>query len=459
MTVGPLLEHNPSLGNISPRVGINWAPGGSRSTTVNAGFGIFYDEQLGYAVDTQKNMGPFYRVAINSNFDARETFPNALAGAQALGSGFPQQGQTLDYHDFITASAMRYEFSIQHRLPSQTNVQVSYVGARGNHLWRNLETNLFPQPVTRSDGSLFFPCGLFDPKNPDVCPNPTPQYINPAFQSGINMQSSDAQSFYNSFLVTADTRLSRALTLRASYTLSKSIDDASNIGTSASAQQYGLDRTLDRGPSDFDGRHRFTSSFFYNTPRMKLSSGAASQVLGVFSNWRLGGIFSMRTSVPTTVRINVTRPGYLFKATRPNLVPGQSTNPRSGKSIGCNDPITGREFLAPGAELKEPDMFFDPCAFTIPEPGTIGNVGRGTVYGPSIVVMDISLQREFTVFNEWKLQFRTEMFNLFNHVNYRTPNASSMVVFTGRGFNSGVGRYVSPSTTSRQIQFALRLSL
>jgi hypothetical protein len=104
-------------------------------------------------------------------------------------------------------------------------------------------------------------------------------------------------------------------------------------------------------------------------------------------------------------------------------------------------------------------MFFDPCAFTLPEPGTIGNVGRGTVYGPSIVVTDISLQREFTIVNEWKLQFRTELFNLFNHVNYRTPNASSMVVFTGRGYNPGVGRYVSPSTTARQIQFALRLSL
>ncbi len=448
MVVGPLLDHNPSLGNISPRIGVAWSPGGGRNTSgvtsVSAGFGIYYDEQLGYAVDTQKNMAPFYRIAINPNFDARATFPNAVAGVLASSAGQPQQAQALAYRDFTTPRVMRYEFSMQRRLPMQTNVQAGFVGARGNHLWRNYETNLFPPPVERPDGTLFFPAG-------DV-------RINPAFQSGINLMNSDAQSFYNSFLLTADTRLTRALNVRVSYTLSKTIDDASNIGTSASSQQYGLDRTLDRGPSDFDNRQRVSTSFFYNVPEGSGGSGFAPVTGKLFGGWRLGGIFSFRTSVPTTVRINVRRAGYLFSATRPNLVPGQSNNPRSATSIGCKDPVTGETFLEPGAPLVEPDKFFDPCAFSIPEPGTIGNVGRGTIYGPSLVNLDVSLQRDFSLGGPRKLQFRTEFFNLANHVNYRTPTASSMIVFTGRGYNPGLGRYVSPATTARQIQFALRLS-
>src|SRR5207249_3097980 len=76
--------------------------------------------------------------------------------------------------------------------------------------------------------------------------------VNPAFQGGITLMSSDAQSFYNSLLVSADSRLNRALSFRTSYTYSKSVDDASSLGFGNGSQQYGLRRTLERGLSDFD---------------------------------------------------------------------------------------------------------------------------------------------------------------------------------------------------------------
>ena len=220
---------------------------------------------------------------------------------------------------------LRYNLSVQQRLARDTNVQVSYVGARGNHLLRNYEANLFPVPIVQPDGSLFFP--------PDAGP------VNPAFAGGINLMGSDAQSFYNSLLVSADARPSQALSLRATYTYSKSVDDSSSFSFGGGSQQYGPLRTLDRGLSDFDIRHRVTVNFFYTLPAATIGSGPFSQVLSkLVGSWRAGGIAGFRTGVPATAQINVRRPGYLFSATRPNLLPGQTNNPTQGVSIGCDDP-------------------------------------------------------------------------------------------------------------------------
>ena len=272
--------------------------------------------------------------------------------------------------------------------------------------------------------------------------------------------SSDAQSFYNSLLVSADSRLSRALSFRTSYTYSKSVDDASSLAFSSGSQQFGLRRTLDRGLSDFDIRHRITTSFFYSLPSARRTSSAFPDVfLQMLGGWRVGGIVGFRTGVPTTAQINVRRPGYLFAATRPNLLPGQSNNPTKGVSAGCKDPITGATVLDAGEKIGGPNLFFDPCVFSVPEAGTIGNLGRNTLIGPSVFNVDVSLQREFKIGNNHPLQFRTEFFNLMNHPTFRTPAVGSVQVFTGSGrFNPTAWTYTSTATTARQIQFALRLS-
>jgi hypothetical protein len=173
----------------------------------------------------------------------------------------------------------------------------------------------------------------------------------------------------------------------------------------------------------------------------------------LFGGWRLGGIISYRTGVPFTPEVNVITPGYLFAPSRPNLIAGQSQNPTTGVTPGCLG-------VPAGQELGTPELYFDPCAFSLPPPGTLGNAGRNTIISPSVFTADISLQKEFSIDSEKRLQFRAEFFNLLNHPNFDRNEGNTVVVFsgsTGRR-SSSAGRLSATVGTARQIQFALRLS-
>lgn len=432
--IGPLIADNPSLLNFAPRIGFTWAPGAGGNTVWSGGFGIYYDQLLEYLVDQVKNTLPFFQQAVRTNFDASATFPDAVAAAQ----GVPLMARTLDYQNTSTTMVFRYNFALQHRLANGWNFRTSYVGARGNHLFRAYETNLFPVPVARPDGSVFFPF------------HEGPR--NPAFGS-IVLINSDAQSFYNSLQLSAQKNISRGNSLRANYTWSKSVDDASRH-TFGSVEQYGPERTLDRALSDFDVRHRLVTSYFFTPP---FGSGMRFWNTGIlrqlFGGWRIGGILSLRTGAPFSPGINVRTPEFLFTASRPNLLPGQNNNPTEGVTAGCAG-------IPAGQPLGTRERYFDPCVYGIPEPGTLGNAGRNTIISPRVFNMDISLQKEFSLDSRRQLQFRMEFFNLLNHTNLDPRNGPPPFVFTGRTGrrNPIAGRIAGTTTTSRQIQFALRFS-
>jgi hypothetical protein len=115
-----------------------------------------------------------------------------------------------------------------------------------------------------------------------------------------------------------------------------------------------------------------------------------------------------------------------------------------------------------GIPLGTPHRYYDPCAFSVPEAGTLGNNGRNTLKGPGSFAMDVSLQREFLLDSKRRIQFRAEAFNLTNRANFRPFVAGSGIVFQGSStqprLNPISGRFVNTTTTARQIQFALRLS-
>lgn len=441
--VGPFAKDNPALLNLSPRLGFTWSPWENRETVVSAGFGIFYDQMLEYLIEQRKSTVPFYKLAIEPNFDASAYFPNATIAAQARKTRL--LAEVLDYSNIRNPMVLRYNFNIRETFPFGWNLQASYVGARGNHLYRSYEANLLPIPVRRADGSLYFaPYSGSDAQD---------NRVNQAF-GGINILSSDAQSFYNSLQVAARKNLSHGLSLQASYTWSKSVDDASTHSNETEGiGQYGGDRKLERGLSSFDARHRLAINYFYTLPfgggQPLWNSGLLSHILG---GWRLGGILSMRTGTPYTVAINSRTEGFLFAANRPNLIPGESNNPTSGISKGCAG-------VAPG-KIEPPDFIFDPCAFSVPAPGTVGNVGRNTLIAPNSVNMDISLQRDFSLDAKRRLQFRGEIFNIANHPNFTSARSTEVVVFSGSSGrrSSSAGKTHTTTTTGRQLQFALRVS-
>jgi hypothetical protein len=102
-----------------------------------------------------------------------------------------------------------------------------------------------------------------------------------------------------------------------------------------------------------------------------------------------------------------------------------------------------------------PNRYFNPSAFIQPLPGTYGNVGRNTLPGPSLVETDISAAKKFLLSERLGLQFRAEIFNLFNHTNFNTPNPVVYAAATG-GPSPTAGVITSTATSSRQVQFGLK---
>jgi hypothetical protein len=447
--VGRYVDENPG-GSFSPRIGMTWSPWTSRSTVLSAGFGIYYDPILGNVISQRKSSQPFHNIAVKPNFDASSVFPNAVAA----GAGVPAQVQIMDYKNTTLPTVLRYHVSLQQPLAGW-RVQASYVGARGNHLFRRFEGNQFPLPETRADGSLFFPpqcpaAGSAEIPLPGCRAYAGP--INPAF-AAISITPTDAQSFYNSLQLSAGRSLSGGASVQGSYTFSKSVDDNST-GVMGNMGQYAWMRTMERGLSDFDLRHRLSANYFYALPfgggQRWASSGWLSQLIG---GWRLGGIMSVRSGAPFSVSVRLRNKGYLFEALRPNLAAGANNNPVEGASLGCGQ-------IQPGQKLEAPDLYFDPCAFSAPAPGTPGNLGRNTLISPAVFNMDVSLQREFLLDSKRRLQFRADLFNVPNRTNFNKNIGNSIIVFSGENASrtTTAGRIGSTATTSRQIQFALRLS-
>jgi hypothetical protein len=132
---------------------------------------------------------------------------------------------------------------------------------------------------------------------------------------------------------------------------------------------------------------------------------------------------------------------------RPNLIAGQSNNPISGTSIGCNT-------VPAGTPVGTPALYFDPCVFSQPALGLYGNAGRHTMIGPPYNALDFSLLKSTSIKENQSIQFRAEFFNILNHPSFANP---ANAVFAGNGTRQPTaGQITSTVGTARQIQFGLK---
>ena len=200
-------------------------------------------------------------------------------------------------------------------------------------------------------------------------------------------------------------------------------------------------RRLNKGVAAYNLAHQFNTNFSYQLPfgsGQRFGSGASGWLNRLIWGWQWNGIVTAQSGFPFTPLIGFDNTGIGDGA----LVDVPNRNP---------------DFKGP-VILGTVDHWFDPRAFTVPIAGTFGNVGRSTFRGPGLFNLDTSLFKRIPIRESVTLQFRAEAFNVLNHVNFAFPN---QVVFQGNsanyGYSESAGEITNTATTSRQIQFALKL--
>ncbi len=411
----------------APRAALAWAPFTSKKTVVRAGFGVYYAllDNLSYRLDQN---GPF-----NTVFAVKSIAFSAIApGASYSGSKVIPSGVQPDLR---TPTVDTWSLKVEQQLTPSTTLSVGYIGSHGYHELLSLDANLptptvcpaAPCPAGYPNGTLYYPNGA-------ALQNNAVWNTTHWFSQGI--------SSYHGLQVDVNRRLSKGLQFRGVYTFSKSLDDGDNMNTSVATNSPAFvanprDPKTDYGRASFDVRHAAIINLTYDLPFGRSDVAGDNPWFRRFAaDWQVSAIQTLLSGIPFTPQLsyNPSNDGDTRNPVRPSINPS----------------FTG-SVIAGG-----PNQYFNPNAFIQPLPGTYGNVGRNTLQGPNLYETDLSVSRKFSLTERLGLQFRGEIFNLFNHVNFNTPNPVVYAAATG-GPSPTAGVITSTATSSRQVQFGLKL--
>jgi type 1 fimbria pilin len=401
--------------NFAPRVGFAWTIGEDQLTVLRGGYGVYYD---------QSPLAPAEALYFNSPFFDNNIFFSIPGFPLTLNNPFPSffpvplpDSALAIQRDLRTGYMQHWNLNVQQQLGARGVIELAYVGSKGTKLLTARDINQ-PQPSVLPPGLPFVP-------------RPDPRFDD------IDLLESRANSNYNALQARFQQRLARGFTALASYTWSKSIDDASNFFSSAgdpNFPQNSYNAAAERGRSNFDVRHRLSVSYTYALP-----CGRGRQYLDddnwgsrLLSGWETAGIVTVQSGRPFTVALL-----------------SEIDNSGTGRSIlgfGAND----RPNLVGNPELSNPStgQWFITSAFGFPAPGTFGNAGRNILDGPGFQNVNVSLLKTTALSERINLQFRAEAFNLLNHPNFNLPDN-----FLG---SPTFGRITS-ARDPRHIQFGLKL--
>jgi len=416
--------------NWEPRFGMAWKLDGSGKTVLRLGAGIYHNQVLPWLYAFQVANPPFFgRYNLNNPIfpNQYQTLTGNPAGLIALKMQAPFDKTPVND---------QYTLSIQRQLSSSMVLQVAYAGNKSNHLLTVSEQDT-AVPTFLPDGNVFYAAGV--PRR------------NTAW-SGIRYYETNGNSIYNAVTVTLRRQLLKGFEGQVFYTYSKATDNSTNASAADSVRAPNtimdpFDRNRDWGLAEIDVRNAFNATFSYLLP-FKVGQKALGEVV---NGWTLNGIATLSSGLPFTARLTTSRSRDLAGtlSERPDLKPGASQNPTSGTTAGCAG-------VAAGQNLGTANLYFDPCAFSLPAAGMYGNLGRDTLIGPGLEDVDLSIQKDFNVSERARAMFRFEVFNLLNHTNLGLPTVAALTSTGAPNPQAGVITYTT--TSSRQIQFAIRIT-
>lgn len=330
--------------------------------------------------------------------------------------------------DAYTPTIVSWTFKIEQQIAPETSLSIGYVGSHGYHEMLSVDANE-PFPSYTASGVPYYPKGA-------VNANPALANTTTYFSEGV--------SSYNALQIDVNRRFSHGLQIRGVYTYSKSLDDGTALNSSVASNAPGfvmfpLNPKLDYGPATTDVRNLAVLNGTYELPfgaGKRIGSAVGGWERKLISGWSTSAIVTLQSGLPFTPQLGYNPTGN-----------GDSRNPIR-PSVNAN--FTG-SVIEGGT-----NQYFNPNAFVNPATGYFGNLGRDTLNGPGLHTFDFSATKRTAITERINLQFRAEFFNLFNNVNFSTPNA---VVYTAAGNtpSSTAGVITATASASRQIQFGLKL--
>ena len=429
LKLGSPYFQNPTLRNFSPRVGAAWDPFGDGKTSVRAAIGQYDNLPLTSQFSLLSVISAPFNLQGSSTSVPVGSFPDGLY--QSLAAGGPRA-------DFIQQNPKRsyvlqWNFNIQRQLTPSLLFEVGYAGTHGVHLPLVVgDINTVPPAEHTPEGYVW--------------PTPRGSGVKPWPAWGtVNAVMWEVSSTYSALPVRLQKRLSHGLLVQGSYTWSKSLDTGSNslmtAYTNTATNLPVFDSRLRRGVSDFDVPQNLAVSGTWELPSPR---SGWKPFTGFAKGWQLGTLLQLSSGLPFTPTIAGDALG--LNSSVAYDFPDRLNLP------GCGNPVN------PGNATD----YIKLSCFAAPTPATrLGDAGRNVGRGPGLADWDASLFKNIRVpriSENGNLQFRFETFNALNHTNFGPPTSTSLQLFTqALAPIPSAGNLTSTSTTSRQLQFALKV--
>ncbi|HEV7512241.1 MAG TPA: carboxypeptidase regulatory-like domain-containing protein [Candidatus Acidoferrum sp.] len=425
--VGAPFFSNPTLRNFEPRVGFGWNPRAGK-TLLRGGFGIFDVLPLPYEFQNSFQLAVPFVHSVFANTLQPGMFPTGAFQAFGDQTNFGL-GSFYEFHPKRNY-VMQWNWGIARELTSTLSLTLGYVGSRGVHLPYRIDNIDMVLPTLTPAGYVFPPTA-------------TSTTLNPNF-GRINSILWQGSSFYHALQADVAKRVSHGVELHGAYTWGKSMDTLSATAADDAFpnglfNQLFFDQRTTRGPSDFNVAQTLVLSFTWELPSADRSSGVLTWAA---SGWQLGGLYKASSGQPFTPILGGDPAGQKLDET--SQLPNRLAGP------GC-DTLSN-----PG----NPNHYIKTQCLAFPGVNKWGNLGRNTLIGPGVSKLDVSIfknNRIRRISESFNAQFRAEFFNVLNRANFASPTDHSTVFDQSGSPISSAGLITSTQTTSRQIQFALKL--